>query len=144
MSLQEPVTTGSQNEIMFHSLSQPGLQRNYIENDIRYLFDHCTSDTFVGSRSNAHGHFGLTFKMSEKTKGHQVKLFTFQQWGVSDVIGYKTLENCGQIMVNFIWWKVCAEHKDMLSAHPKIRGQVKASSKAFTEGTSVVTKHQVS
>ena len=97
--------------------------------------------TFAGSRSNAHGHFGLTFKMSEKTKGHQVKLFTFQEWGVLDVIGYKTLENCGQTMVNFIWCKVCAENKDiMLSAHPKLRGQVKASSKAFSEGTSIVTK----
>ena len=82
--------------------------------------------------------------MSEKDKGNQVKLFTFEQWGVSDVIGYKTVENRGQTMVNFIWCKVCAENKDMLSAHPRIRGQVKASAKAFSEGTSIVTKHQVS
>ena len=40
---------------MFHSLSQLGLQRNYI--NIRYLFDHCMNVTFAGSRSNAHGHW---------------------------------------------------------------------------------------
>ena len=44
-------------DVMFHSLSQLGLQRNYIKNDIRYLFDHCMNITFAGSRSNTHGHW---------------------------------------------------------------------------------------
>ena len=42
-------------DVMLHSLSQLGLQRNYIENDIRYLFDHCMNVTFAGSRSNTRG-----------------------------------------------------------------------------------------
>ena len=42
-------------DVMFHSLSQLRLQRNYIKNNIRYLFDHCMNVTFAGSRSNTHG-----------------------------------------------------------------------------------------
>ena len=46
-----------------------------------------------------------------------------------------------------MWYKYGASYapttKDSCLGHPQVRGAVKRSIKAFTEGTNVVTKHQV-
>ena len=42
-----------------------------------------------------------------------VELSSFLSWGKKDVIGHKTLYlPNGKIMVNHIWCKVCAAHKN--------------------------------
>ncbi|XP_057304412.1 uncharacterized protein LOC130641571 isoform X2 [Hydractinia symbiolongicarpus] len=47
--------------------------------------------------------------MSEKrTKGNKVELKTFESWGKSDILGWKTEEKDGKVLVNYVWCKVCA------------------------------------
>lgn len=83
-----------------------------------------------------------SFESNEKTvKEKTVKEKTFLSWNVCDSIGYKTEGE----MVNYVWCKVCAENKEAFKSHPNIRGATKTSSiNAFTDGTNVVTKFQVS
>ena len=76
-----------------------------------------------------------------KTKGNKVELTTFNNWGKASIIGYKTEEENGKIMVNYIWCKVCARYKNQLLA--RLKGQVKKNVLAFIDGTNVVTKYQV-
>ena len=78
---------------------------------------------------------------SNTIKGNSVKIQTFNDWAVSNVIGHKT-DTDGN--VNFIWCKVCAGNKDSIQTDPRVRGKAKESSiKAFIEGTACVTKYQV-
>lgn len=80
---------------------------------------------------------------TSKSKGNRVELRTFQNYGKSDIIGYKTEELDGKEYVNFIWCKVCARNKAGILSHPSLRGNTKKSAVAFIDGTNVVTKHQV-
>ena len=75
--------------------------------------------------------------------GNKIELSTFEKYGKSEIIGYKRVEENGKSLVNFIWCKLCVKHKDSILADRTLRGSVKASSKAFIEGTDVVTKCQV-
>ena len=68
---------------------------------------------------------------------------TFKNWGKENIFGVKTEEKDGRKLVNFIWCKICAAHKDALLTNPSLKGSVKKSMKAFTDGTSSVTKFQV-
>ena len=76
-------------------------------------------------------------------KGNKIELSTFEKYGKSEIIGYKRVEASGNTLVNFIWCKLCVKHKDSTLAERTLRGSVKASSKAFIEGTDVVSKCQV-
>ncbi|XP_065655360.1 zinc finger protein 862-like [Hydra vulgaris] len=66
-------------------------------------------------------------------------LKTFLLWGEEEFIGY-TEENG---LVIKIWCKVCARNKFAILSDRLVRGVMVGSLKAFIEGTSVVTKHQV-
>ena len=59
----------------------------------------------------------MTLKQSS---GNIAELSTFLTWGKKEVIGHKTwsLPN-GKIMVNHIWCKVCAAHKNDTVNHLK-------------------------
>ena len=74
-------------------------------------------------------------------KGVTKELGTFLSWGKQEIIGYGTFEQHRKQYDNKIWCKICARHKDIL---PKLKGAAKKSAEAFTDGTTVVTKHNVS
>ena len=79
---------------------------------------------------------------SKQPSGNMVELTTSLTWGKKEVIGHKTLPlPNGKIMVNHIWCKVCAAHKNDIVNH--LKGNAKQSAQAFIQGTNVVTKHQV-
>ena len=75
---------------------------------------------------------------SKLSSGNMVELFSFLTWKMEAVSGHKilSLQN-GKIMVNHIWCKVCATYKNLL------KGNTTPSAQAFTQGTNMVTKHQV-
>ena len=77
------------------------------------------------------------------TKGKRIEFSTVQKYGKSEIIGYKTEDENGKTFVNFIWCKLCAKHKETILANPALKGSIKASVKAFVDGTNVVTKYQV-
>ena len=71
-----------------------------------------------------------------------VELLSFLIWETKVVIGHKTLSlPNGKIMVNHIWCKVCAAHKNDIVN--QLKGNAKQSAQAFIQGTNVVNKHQV-
>ena len=75
-------------------------------------------------------------------KGVTKELGTFLSWGKEEIIGYGTFEQQGEQSVNKIWCKICARYKDIML--PKLKGAAKKSAETFTDGTNVVTKHNVS
>lgn len=80
--------------------------------------------------------------MSEKrTKGNKVELKTFESWGKSDILGWKTEEKDGKVLVNYVWCKVCARYKTEITS--RLKGNAKTAALAFINGTNVVTKYQV-
>ena len=52
-------------------------------------------------------------------KGNMVSLQTFQTYETNNVIGYKTINIEGKIMVNFAWCKLCAKQKNTIYSNPK-------------------------
>ena len=80
--------------------------------------------------------------MSEKTDKY-FKLSTFNKWGVSNIIGFKTVEREGTKCVNFVWCKICAKHENRVLDH-NVRGAIKDAAETFVTGTSVVIKFNVS
>lgn len=68
------------------------------------------------------------------TKNHKVELSTFRKWGKCDIIGYKTIKENDRTFVNFVWHKVCAEHKEQLQL--SLKGNAKILAVAFANGTS--------
>ena len=78
-----------------------------------------------------------------EVKGNSTELSAFLKYGLTDVIGRKTLEKEGKIMVNFIWCKVCAKFKNQITDSSSIKGSAKTSALAFINGSNSVTKHQV-
>ena len=50
---------------------------------------------------------------------------TFQTYETNNVIGYKTINIEGKIMVNFAWCKLCAKHKNEVYNNPKCKGNAK-------------------
>ena len=79
---------------------------------------------------------------SKQPCGNMVELSTSLTWGKKEVIKHKTLSlPNGKIMVNHIWRKVCAAHKNDTVNH--LKGNAKQSVQVFIQGTNVVTKHQV-
>ena len=81
--------------------------------------------------------------MDAENKAIRKELHTFLTRGKEGIIGYKTENDDGKTYVIQIWCKLCAKYKGQLLGHPQVRGAAKRSIKAFTEGTNVVTKHQV-
>ena len=75
------------------------------------------------------------------SKGNSVELSTFLGWGKSPIIGHKTEETNGKVMVNQVWCKLCAKYKKELQN--SLKGSAKKNSMAFVDGTNSVTKHQV-
>ena len=67
----------------------------------------------------------------ESTKGNMVSLQTFQTYE-TNVIGYKTVNIEGKIMVNFAWCKLCAKHKNTIHNNPKCKGSAKKSAEVYT------------
>lgn len=80
----------------------------------------------------------------KKRRGTIRELSTFLKWEKANVIGHtiETIQN--KPYVTKIWCKLCSRYKNELLAHPTCKGNAASSLKAFTDGTDVVTKHQVS
>ncbi len=75
-------------------------------------------------------------------KGNKVEYSTFVSWGKDAVIGHEKVESQGKTYVVKVWCKICAKHKHKINA--RLKGSAKEHAKAFVDGTSSVTKHQVS
>lgn len=78
-----------------------------------------------------------------ESKGNSVELSTFLNYGLTEVIGHKTVETGGKTLVNFVWCKVCSKFKKEISSSSTLKGQAKTSVLAFINGTNTVTKHTV-
>lgn len=76
------------------------------------------------------------------TKGVTKEISTFTSWGREDTLGYHTKPEGNKTLVNYIWCKLCAKHKDKITH--RLKGAAINAAKAFTEGTNVVTKYNVS
>ena len=86
--------------------------------------------------------FTFLVMASKQASGNMVELSTFLTRGKKEVIRHKTLSlSNGKIMVNHIWFKACAAHKNYVVN--QLKGNAKQSAQAFIQGTNVVTKHQV-
>ena len=79
---------------------------------------------------------------SKEIKGNSLLLSTFLSYKLTDIIGHKTINKDGKVLVNFVWCKLCAKHKNQLQ-NSSVKGSAKTSALAFIDGTSSVTKHQV-
>lgn len=69
--------------------------------------------------------------MLKKTDKY-VKLSTFNKWGVSNIIGFKTVLRNGTKFVNFVWCKICAKHENCVLDH-NICGATKDAAKTFVQ-----------
>ena len=78
------------------------------------------------------------------TKGVKVQLSTFNKWGVSGVLGFKTSLENGIDYVDFVWCKLCAANKGNVFKHSAIKGATKSAAETYINGTNVITKHTVS
>ena len=76
-------------------------------------------------------------------KGNSIKLSMFLKCGLTEVIGYKTVETGGKTLVNCVCCKVCAKFKTQIESSSNVKGSAKTSALAFINGTNSVTKHQV-
>ena len=86
--------------------------------------------------------FNFLVLASKQPSENMVELSTSLTWGKKEVIGHKTLSlPNGKIMVNHIWCKVYAAHKNDTVDH--LKGNAKQSAQVFIQGTNAVTKHQV-
>ena len=86
--------------------------------------------------------FNFLVMSLKQPSGNMVELSTLLTWGKKEVIEHKTLSlPNGTIMVNHIWCKVCAAHKNDIVN--QLKGNSKQGAQALIQGTNVVTKHQV-
>ena len=79
---------------------------------------------------------------TKTNKGVTLELGAFLSWRKEEIIGYGTFEQQGKQYVNKIWCKICARHKDIIL--PKLKGAAKKTAETFTDGTNIVTKHNIS
>ena len=79
----------------------------------------------------------------ESTKGNMVSLQTFQTYKTNNIIGYKTINFEGKIIVNFAWCKLCAKRKNTIYNNPKCKGNAKKSAEVYIKGTNNITKWSI-
>ena len=72
-----------------------------------------------------------------------VSLQTFETYETNNVIGYKTINIEGKIMVNFAWCKLCVKHKNTIYNNPKCKGNAKKSAEVYITGTNNITKWSI-
>ena len=77
-----------------------------------------------------------------------IELSTFLKYGLTELIGHKTVETGGKTLVNYVWYEVCAKDmlicvKTQIESSSNVKGSANTSSLAFINGTNSVTKHQV-
>ena len=59
------------------------------------------------------------------------------------IIGYKTINIEGKIIVNFAWCKLCAKRKNTIYNNPKCKGNAKKSAEVYITGTNNITKWSI-
>ena len=79
----------------------------------------------------------------ESTKGNMVSLQTFQTYKTNNIIGYKTINIEGKIIVNFAWCKLCAKRKNTIYNNPKCKGNAKKSAGVYIRGINNITKWSI-
>jgi len=79
---------------------------------------------------------------TESNKVNKVELSTFFSWGTEAVISDVNEGKNGKVYVVRVWCQNCAKHKARINGH--LRGKTKKHASAFIEGTTSVTKYQVS
>ena len=72
-----------------------------------------------------------------------VSLQTFQTYKTNNIIGYKTINIEGKIIVNFAWYKLCAKHKNTIYNNPKCKGNAKKSAEVYIRGINNITKWSI-
>ena len=72
-----------------------------------------------------------------------VSLKTFQTYETNNVIGYKTINIEGKIMVNFAWYRLCAKCKNTIYNNPKCKGNAKKSAEVYIRGANNITKWSI-
>ena len=78
-----------------------------------------------------------------EVKGNTIELSTFLRYGLTEVIGHKSLEKEGKTLINLVWCKICEKFKRKIINSSTVKGSAKKSALAFIDGTSYVTKYQV-
>ena len=78
-----------------------------------------------------------------KPKGNSIELSMFFKYGLTEVIGHKTVETGGKTLVNYVWCEVCAKFKTQIESSSNVKGSAKTSASACINVTNSVTKHQV-
>ena len=59
------------------------------------------------------------------------------------IIGYKTINIEGKIIVNFAWCKLCAKRKNTIYNNPKCKGNAKKSAEVYIRGINNITKWSI-
>ena len=59
------------------------------------------------------------------------------------VIGYKIINIEGKINVNYAWWKFWEKHKNTICNNPKCKGNAKKSTEVYVRWTNNITKWSV-
>ena len=75
-------------------------------------------------------------------KGNRVEYSTFVSWGKNSIISCEKKEENGRIYAVKVWCKLCAKHKSKINN--QLKGSAKINAKSFIDGTTSVTKYQVS
>ena len=76
-------------------------------------------------------------------KGNSIELNTFLKYGLTELIGHKTVETGGKSLVKYVWCKVCTKFKTQIESSLHVKGSAKTSALMFINGTNSVRKHQV-
>ena len=79
----------------------------------------------------------------EPAKGNMVLLQTFQTYKTKNIIGYKTINIEGKIIVNIAWCKLCAKHKNTIYNNLKCKGNAKKSAELYIRGINNSTKWSI-
>ena len=78
----------------------------------------------------------------ESMKGNMVSLQTFQTYETNNVIGYKTINTEGKIMVNFAWCKLYAKHGNTIYNNSKCKS-AKKSAEVYIKRTNNINKSSI-
>ena len=76
-------------------------------------------------------------------KGQSIEQTTLKKYGKDSIIGSKTEEKNGKIMVTFVWCKLCAKHKTVILANPLCKESAKKSVEAYINRTNCITKWNI-
>ncbi len=81
--------------------------------------------------------------MASNSKGQAIEITTFRKYGKDSIIGSKTEDRDGKIMVTSIWCKLCAKHKNVILSNPLCKGSAKKAVETYIVGTNYISKWNI-